>query len=65
MTFSRAISRVNVELKTDVSEVSSVFIIWVDVVNNNMSLIFIPVGQISASSYQCVMQQESRVELYG
>jgi hypothetical protein len=42
---SRAISRVNVELKTNVTEISSVSIIRVDVVNDHMSLIFILVCQ--------------------
>jgi hypothetical protein len=47
---SREISRVNVELQTNVSEVSSVSIIRVHVANHRMSLIFIPVCQIDASS---------------
>jgi hypothetical protein len=51
-TFSRAISRVNVKLKTNVSEISSVYIIRVDVVNDRISLIFIPDCQIDASSYR-------------
>jgi hypothetical protein len=42
---SQAISHVNAELKTNVSEISSVSIIRVDVVNDHMSLIFIPVCQ--------------------
>jgi hypothetical protein len=46
--FSRAISRVNVELNTNVSDIS---IIRVDVANDRMSLIFIPVCQIDA--YWC------------
>jgi hypothetical protein len=47
---SRAINRINVELKINVSEISSVSIFRVDVVNDRMSLIFIPVCQIGASS---------------
>jgi hypothetical protein len=47
---SWVISHVNVELKINVSEIS-VFIIRVDVMNGHMSLIFIPVCQIDASSY--------------
>jgi hypothetical protein len=47
---SRAISRVNGELKTNVSEKSSVSIVMVEMVNGDMSLIFIPVSQIDASS---------------
>jgi hypothetical protein len=40
--YSRAISRVNVELKANVSEISSVSTIRFDVVNDRISLIFIP-----------------------
>jgi hypothetical protein len=43
--FSWAISHVSVERKTNVSE-SCVFIIRVDVVNDRMSLTFIPIYQI-------------------
>jgi hypothetical protein len=43
---SRAINRINVELKTNVSEISSVSIFRVDVVNDRMSLIFIPVFKL-------------------
>jgi hypothetical protein len=56
LKFSRAIGRVNVPLKTSVSQISSVSIIRVGVVNGRMSLIFIPVCPIDASSYWCVMQ---------
>jgi hypothetical protein len=51
---SRAISRVNVELKTNVSYISSVSIVRVDVANDRMSLIFTPVRQIDA--YWCIVQ---------
>jgi hypothetical protein len=54
---SRAIRCVNGELKTNVSEISSVSIIRVDVVNDHMSLIYTPVCQIDVSSYWCIMQQ--------
>jgi hypothetical protein len=50
------ISHVNVEVKTHISEIALVSIIKVDVVNDRMSLIFIPVCQIDASSYWCTMQ---------
>jgi hypothetical protein len=50
----RAISRVGVELKTDVSEIS-VSIIRVDVVNGYMSLIFVPVCLIDASFHWRIM----------
>lgn len=45
---SQATSLVGVELKTDVSEIS-VCIIRVDVVNDNVPLIFTPICQIHAS----------------
>jgi hypothetical protein len=48
---SRAISRVDVELNTSVSEMSSVAIFRVYVVNDRISFIFIPVYRIDASSY--------------
>jgi hypothetical protein len=54
--FFHSISRVNVELKTNVSEVSSVSIIKVDAVNDRMSLMFILVCKIDVSSYWCIMQ---------
>jgi hypothetical protein len=47
---------VNIELKTNVSEMSSVSIIRVDVVNGHMSLIFILVCQVDVPSYWCTMQ---------
>jgi hypothetical protein len=50
LTFSRAISRVNAELKTNVSEISTVSIIRIDMAKGCMSLIFIPVCQIDAFS---------------
>jgi hypothetical protein len=40
LNYSRAIRCVNVELKTNVSEISSVTIIRVDVVNDHASLIY-------------------------
>jgi hypothetical protein len=58
---SRAISLVNVELKTDVSEISSVSIIRVDVMNDRILLIFTPVCQIDSSSYWCAVQWEGGV----
>jgi hypothetical protein len=54
--YARAVSWVSVELKTNVSEISSVSLIRVDVVNGGISLIFIPVCQIIASSYWCIVQ---------
>jgi hypothetical protein len=51
LKFSPAISRVDVELKPSVSEIWSVSIIRVDVVNDRISLMFIPVCRIGASSY--------------
>jgi hypothetical protein len=60
------ISRVNVELKTNVSGIFFVSIsIRGDVVNGRISLKFIPVCQIDASSYWCTMQQEGGVNLCG
>jgi hypothetical protein len=49
--FSRPISRVNVEIKTEVSEISSVSIIRVDVMNDLATLIYVPVCQIDASAF--------------
>jgi hypothetical protein len=46
LKISRAISHVNVEVKTNVSKISLVFNIRADVVNEPMSLIFIPVYRI-------------------
>jgi hypothetical protein len=48
---SEAINCVNVEPKTNVSIIFSVSIIRVGVVNHHVSLIFIPVCEIDASSY--------------
>jgi hypothetical protein len=53
--FSRAIGHVNVKLKNDVSEVSSVSIIRVDVMNGRMSLIFILVCETD-SFFWCIIQ---------
>jgi hypothetical protein len=50
---SQALSRVGVELKTSVSEISSGSIFRVDVANDHTSLICIPMCQIDASSYWC------------
>jgi hypothetical protein len=50
LKFSRSISRVNVELKTNVSDISTVSIIRVGVVNDRMLLIFIPVCQIDGNA---------------
>jgi hypothetical protein len=58
-------SPVNVELRINVSEFSSVSVIRVDVVSDNMSLIFIPVCQIDASSYWYTVQEEGGVKLRG
>jgi hypothetical protein len=63
LKYSRAIRCVYFELKTNVSELSSISIIRVDMVNDHMSLIYIPVCQINASTYLCTMQQEDRVKL--
>jgi hypothetical protein len=52
------ISGVNVELKTTISKISSV---WVDVFNDHTSLIHMPVCQIDASSSWHTMQQEPGV----
>jgi hypothetical protein len=40
LEFSRAIIHVNVELKTDVSEISSTSVFRADVVNDNLLLIY-------------------------
>jgi hypothetical protein len=53
---SWVITCVNVELKPNVSEISSVSITRVGVVNDGMSLIFTPVCEIDASSYWCTVQ---------
>jgi hypothetical protein len=60
---SRATSRVDVELKTNVSEISTVSIIRTDVVNDRMSLIFTPVCEIDASSYWCIMAVGGRSQI--
>jgi hypothetical protein len=60
---SRPISRVNVEPKINVSEISSVSIIRVAVMNDRTLLIFIPVCQIDA--YWCIMQWEGGVKRCG
>jgi hypothetical protein len=65
LKFSRAISRLNAEQKTRISEISAVSIIRVDVVNDYISLIFIADCLIDASSYGCTMQQEGGVKLCG
>jgi hypothetical protein len=65
LKFSQAISHINVELKTNVSETSSISSIMVDVVNDRVWLTFIPVYQINASSYWCIMQWEGGVKLCG
>jgi hypothetical protein len=49
--FSRANSCVSVELKRNISEISLVSIIRVDVVIDRMPLVFTPVRQIDAFSY--------------
>jgi hypothetical protein len=51
--FSRANSRVSIELKRNISEISSISNIRVDVGNDRMTLVFIhvPARQIDASSY--------------
>jgi hypothetical protein len=48
---SQVIICVNVELKTNISGISSVSIISVSVMNDPTSLIFMPVCQIDACSY--------------
>jgi hypothetical protein len=53
--FSWGHSHVNVEIKPDVSDIFSASIIRVDVVNDRMSLIVIPVCEIDASSYWCIV----------
>lgn len=59
------ISHVNVELTDNISEIHLISIISADVVNNdNMSLTYIAVCQISDSSYWCTMQ-EGVVKLRG
>jgi hypothetical protein len=65
LKFPRALSSVKVELKTNVSEFSLVSIIRVDMVNDRVSLMFIPVCQIDAASYWCIMQWEGGVKLCG
>jgi hypothetical protein len=50
LKYSREIGRVNQR-----SEISSDSIIRVDVVNDHLSLIFIPVYQTNVSSYWCTM----------
>jgi hypothetical protein len=62
---SRAISRVTVELKTNVSEIFSVSFIRVDVMNYRMSLIFTPVCEIDASSCSSIMELEGGVKMSG
>lgn len=47
---SQEISHVKFEIKTNISEISSVSIFKVNVVNDHISLIFIPVCQIGVSS---------------
>jgi hypothetical protein len=49
LTFSRAGIRVNVEITANVSEISSVSIVRVDMVSDCKSLIYRPVCQIDAS----------------
>jgi hypothetical protein len=53
---SRVISGFRVELKITVSEISPVAIVRVDVVNDCMSVIFIPVCEIDVSSYWCTIE---------
>jgi hypothetical protein len=50
-----AINRVSVELKISVSEIL-VSVIMVDLVNEHMSLIVIPVSENAATSFCCTMQ---------
>jgi hypothetical protein len=57
---SRAMSRVSVEFKTIIIELSS-SIMGVSVLSDHVSLIGIPVCHIYASSCQCIMQPEGRV----
>jgi hypothetical protein len=47
LKFSREVSRVNVKLKTDVSEVSSVSTIRLGMMNDRILLILVPVFQIA------------------
>jgi hypothetical protein len=51
LNVSSAIGRVNIELKTNVPEIISVSIIRVDVLNDHVSLIFVPVCESDALSY--------------
>jgi hypothetical protein len=53
---SQVIIHVNVELKTNISGISSVSIVRVSVVNDHTSLILMPVCQFDASSYWHAMQ---------
>jgi hypothetical protein len=57
------ISRVNVELNTNVSDIASGSIIRVDVANDRISLIFIPVCPTDYSSYWCTMHWVGGVKL--
>lgn len=54
----------SVELITDVSEIS-VCIIRVNVLNDHISLIFIPISPIDGSSYWCTVLKEGGVKVCG
>jgi hypothetical protein len=64
MLFFRASTAVNVDLKPNVLESSSVSVIMTDFVNRCMPLISIPVCQVSVSSYWSIMQWQVGTSLY-
>jgi hypothetical protein len=55
---SQVTSHVNVVLKTNISDIFSISIITVNVVNDHTSLMYILICQINASSHWHIMQQQ-------
>jgi hypothetical protein len=64
LKFSSAIYRVSVDLKSNVTDIS-ISVIRVGVMHDCMSLVYIPVYQIDASSCWCTMQQGGAVKCCG
>jgi hypothetical protein len=59
------IRHANIELNINISELSSISIIRVDVVNDHMLLIYTSICQIGASFCWCTTEQEGKVKLCG